>query len=381
AIFAGSGSGKTVLIRRLIEECALRRVSSIVLDPNNDLARLGDPWPEPPVGWGPGDAELAAAYLEHTEVIVWTPRRQAGRPLVLQPLPDLTTVLDDPDDLAIGLDIAVAALAPRARLTGNTARTDRGRAILREALSHFAHRGGGSLKEFIGLLADLPEDVASLERSVDIASDMAQTLTAACINDPLFGGSGTPLDPGVLLTPSPNQRARISVISMIGLSSEEQRQSFVSQLQMGLMTWIKAHPARDRPLSGLLVMDEAQTIAPSGLTTAATESTLALASQARKYGLGLIFATQAPRGIHNRIVGNAATQFYGLIKATAQIVAVRQLAQGRSSEPIDVSGLGAGTFYLSDEGAEFRKVSVPMSLSHHPPSALSAEEVLARARR
>jgi hypothetical protein len=35
AIFAGTGSGKTVLIRRLVEECALRGVSSIVLDPNN----------------------------------------------------------------------------------------------------------------------------------------------------------------------------------------------------------------------------------------------------------------------------------------------------------------------------------------------------------
>jgi hypothetical protein len=168
------------------------------------------------------------------------------------------------------------------------------------------------------------------------------------------------------------------VISLIGLNSDEQRQSFVSQLQMGLMSWIKAHPARERPLSGLLVMDEAQTIAPSGPTTPATESTLALASQARKYGLGLIFATQAPRGIHNRIVGNAATQFYGLIKAPAQIAAVRQLAQSRSGEPIDVSGLGTGTFYLSDEGAAFRKISVPMSLSHHPPSALSAEEALTR---
>src|SRR5262249_3383798 len=52
AIFAGSGSGKTVLIRRIIEECALAGVSAIVLDPNNALARLGDPWPEPPTAWG-----------------------------------------------------------------------------------------------------------------------------------------------------------------------------------------------------------------------------------------------------------------------------------------------------------------------------------------
>lgn len=53
-VFAGSGSGKTVLIRRLVEECALRGVPAIVLDPNNDLARLGDAWPSPPPGWGPG---------------------------------------------------------------------------------------------------------------------------------------------------------------------------------------------------------------------------------------------------------------------------------------------------------------------------------------
>ena len=52
AIFAGSGSGKTVLIRRLVEECALQGVSAIVLDPNNDLARLGDPWPATADGLG-----------------------------------------------------------------------------------------------------------------------------------------------------------------------------------------------------------------------------------------------------------------------------------------------------------------------------------------
>ena len=88
AIFAGSGSGKTVLIRRIVEECALRGVSSIVLDPNNDLARLGDPWPAPPQGWGPDDETAAREYLDNTDVMIWTPRRTSGRPLSFQPLPD-----------------------------------------------------------------------------------------------------------------------------------------------------------------------------------------------------------------------------------------------------------------------------------------------------
>ena len=48
AIFAGTGSGKTVLLRRILEEAALLGVPAIVLDTNNDLARLGQPWPTVP---------------------------------------------------------------------------------------------------------------------------------------------------------------------------------------------------------------------------------------------------------------------------------------------------------------------------------------------
>ncbi len=171
------------------------------------------------------------------------------------------------------------------------------------------------------------------------------------INDPMFGGDGTPVDPpGVLLTPSPGRRARVSVISMIGLSSDEQRQSFVNQLQMALFAWIKRHPAGERPLSGLLIMDEAQNFAPSKGFTTSLRSTLALSSQARKYGLGLVFATQAPKGLHNHIPGNAATQFYGLLNSPAHIEAAREMARAKGGLVPDISRLQAGNFYVATEG-------------------------------
>ena len=380
AVFAGSGSGKTVLLRRLVEECALQGVSSIVLDPNNDLARLGDPWPQAPTGWGPGDARKAADYIAGTDVVVWTPRREAGRPLSLQPLPDFSAVADDPDEFSLAVESAVATLAPRARMISGTAKADRGRAVLREALEYFARHGGTGLGAFIDLLAELPGEVTSMAKADSIAADMAQTLTAAMINDPLFGGSGVALDPGVLLTPGPGRRARVSVISFVGLPANEQRQSFVNQLQMALFAWVKQHPAGGRPLGGLYVMDEAQTLAPSGVSTACTESTLALASQARKYGLGLVFATQAPRGIHNRIAGNAATQFFGFLNSPVQITAAKEIAAAKSGAVDDISRLSAGQFYVSTEGVPHRKVTSALCLSHHPSSALSTEEVLTRAR-
>ena len=381
AVFAGSGSGKTVLIRRIVEECALRGVSTIVLDPNNDLARLGDPWPEPPLGWQPGDAERAERYFADTDVVIWTPGRAAGRPLAFQALPDFAGVLDDEDEFGAAVDVAVASLAPQARLTGSTAKVNIGLAVLREAVVRHARTGSRSLAGLIEVLADLPEGTSTLNDGRRIAAGLAEVLKAAIINDPLLAGDVTTVGPGVLLTPSEGKRARVSVISFVGLPGEDQRQNFVNQLQMELFAWIKRHPAGDRPLGGLFVMDEAQTLAASGTLTASTRSTIVLASQARKYGLGLLFATQAPKGLHNQVVGNAMTQFFGRLNSPAQIAAANELARAKDSAVPDISRLERAQFYVAGEAFGFHKIATPLCLSYHPPSPLRLEEVLDRARK
>ena len=70
AIFAGSGSGKTVLLRRIVEEAALLGIPSIVLDINNDLSRLGDSWPARPEGFSEDDVAKAKAYSEGADVVI-----------------------------------------------------------------------------------------------------------------------------------------------------------------------------------------------------------------------------------------------------------------------------------------------------------------------
>ncbi|NUR72155.1 MAG: ATP-binding protein [Hamadaea sp.] len=379
-IFAGSGSGKTVLIRRLVEECALQGVSSIVLDPNNDLARLGDAWPSRPDGWGPADPERAQAYLADTEVVVWTPRVMGGRPLAFQPLPDFASIRESPDELDQAIRSAVEALAPRAGVTAATRAARHGKAVLTEALQAYARGSRVGLRGFVDFLAELPDGVSTMAKADKLSEEAAETLKAAMVTDPLFGGDGTAADPGALLTPSPGKRARISVISFVGLPSEEERQSFVNQLQMALFAWVKRNPAGDRPLGGLFVMDEAQTLAPSAGSTPCTASTIALASQARKYGLGLVFATQAPKGLHNQISGNATTQFFGLLNSPAQIDAAKELAAVKSGRVPDIGILKSGQFYAAGEGFSFIRVDTPMCLSHHPRSPLTEEEVIQRAR-
>jgi hypothetical protein len=380
AIFAGSGSGKTVLIRRLVEECALRGVSSIVLDPNNDLARLGDAWPEAPSAWGPDDASLAKEYLDQTDVVVWTPRITAGRPLTFQPLPDFHSVRGNFDELELALDAATATLAAKANVGGSAGRAQLAQAVLREALAYFARGSRTTLASFVELLSELPDGVTNLDPNDKVARGLAQTLEAAMVIDPLFGGKGAAADPSVLLTPAPGKRARVSVISFVGLPGFEQRQSFVNQLQLALFAWAKKHPAGDRPLGALFVMDEAQTFAPSGAVTPCTKSTLMLASQARKYGLGLVFATQAPKGLHNLISGNATSQFFGLLSSPVQIEAAKEMARAKGGDASQIGRLKIGQFYLASEAVRFRKVQTPLCLSHHPKSPLTEDEVVARAR-
>lgn len=381
-VFAGSGSGKTVLLRRIIETAALQGVSSIVLDPNNDLSRLGQGWPSPPEHWLDGDSAWAAEYAKTVEVVVWTPGRNRGRPLSFQPLPDFSAVTGDPDEFDIAVDTAVHSLVPRARIGKATPKDDHAKAVLKQALAAYARDGSSDFEGFLLYLEDLPDDVSSIAKATEIAAKIASTLRAAMVNDRVFAGNGRPLDPSVLLTPSAGMRARVSVVNFIGLPTEEQRQGFVNQLELALFSWAKRHPAANgRPLSGLLVLDEAQTLAPSTGASICLDSTLALASQARKYGLGMLFATQAPKGIHNRIVGNCATHWYGRINAPSQIAAANEVAQSRGGTSVDLARLSAGQFYMAADGRPTERVNVPMCLTYHPSTAPTAEEILAAVKR
>lgn len=378
AVVGAAGSGKTVLIKRLVEQCALRGVSVIVLDPNDDLARLGDPWSRPPKGWTDDHEREARRYFADVEVVVWTPGLNRGRPISFYPLPDFGPVLDDEDDFPRLVRSTVTSLAPHAGVRGSSARATQQLGVLKRALERYARDGGKTLAGFVELLAEPPSDIVN-SRTSRFAVQMADTLEAAMETDPLFGESGAPADPGMLLIPSPGKAARISVISFVGLSGDGPAQ-FVSRLQATLFSWFRAHPVGDRALGGLLVMDEAQNFVPSGASNPSTDSTVELIRQIRKYGLGIVLASQLPRGIHNQALGNTVNQFIGRLTQPAHIEAAKTMAQARNAVLDNLAGLKAGMFNAASEGTGFSKIEVPICLSHHDVP-LTEDEIVERARR
>jgi hypothetical protein len=380
-VLAGSGSGKTVLVRRLTEEAALMGIPSIVIDTANDLARLGDPWPQRPAFWNREDEAKAKTYRDGIEVVVWTPGREKGNPLNLEPLPDLAAVADNTDELEQAVDMARESLQPIVA-AGASSGAQKKQGVLTAALKYFAKHQGGRLRNFINLLSDLPPEAGGgISNSVKLAQEIADLLRAEVQKNVLLRQSGTALDPAVLFGDGTANRPRISVINFIGLPSLESQQQFLNQLAMTLFTWIKKYPAPpERPLRGLLIIDEAKDLVPSGKSVPCKASILRLAAQARKYGLGLIFATQTPKSIDHNIIANCSTHYYGKASSPAAIDAIREQLKSRGGSGHDIATLKTGCFYVYTEGLQAPvKVSIPLCLSYHPTSPLDETEVLKRA--
>ena len=373
AIIAGSGSGKTVLLRRIVEEAALAGIPAIVIDPNNDLSRLGDAWPARPEAFTPDDDAKAKNYFGSVEVVVWTPGIHAGNPLFLSVMPDFASLGDDRDERQQAIEMAAETLAP---LAG--ARNALQRGVLIQALGHFASKGGGDLRAFIALLSELPDGLSDIGTAARLASGMADQLRAAIATNPLLKAEGPILDPRVLFFGADPLRVRVSVINLSGLASDSAREDFVNRLQMTLFGWIRKNPS---PTGLLYVIDEAQNFLPSGKATLSLGSGIKLFAQARKYGLGMIVATQAPRGIYNQIVSNCTTQFFGRQSAPATIGAAQEMIRASSGTADDIGRLQRGEFYFTTEGLRPLKLRTPICLSFHPPNPPTPEEVVTRAQR
>jgi len=387
-ILAGSGSGKTVLVKRLVEEAAIQGIPAIVIDGANDLSRMGDRWPQIPESWSEADRHQADLYHRSTDVVIWTPGREAGNPLNLEPMPDFGAIAHDADELEQAIDMTRDSLQDVvAAGKSTTAKIKQG--ILRKALEYFAHSGGGSLEDFASLLSDLPPDAAEgIAKAQKLAPEMSDLLMAEIANNPLLRQSGAAMDPAMLFgidrlgIDRPSSQTRISIINLVGLVGLSAQQQFLNQLAMTLFTWIKKNPAPQGVLlRGLVVIDEAKDFVPSASSTPCKASLNRLAAQARKYGLGLIFATQAPKSIDHNIIANCSIQFYGRANSPAAIDVIKQQLMQRGGNGQDIPRLSRGQFYAVSEALPTSiKIQSPLCLSYHPSSPPDELEVLALAK-
>jgi len=211
-VLAGAGSGKTVLLKRLVEEAALRGIPSIILDGANDMSALGDRWPARPEAWTEDDVELADRYHERVEPMIWTPARRGGNPLRLEMLPDLSATVADPDEFDAAVSMVAGALADLLKL-GHSKGDENRKGILSKSLRFYIQQECWGLAGFIELLEDLPDDARlGISKELAMAKDLADRLRVVEETDPMIGAGGEPLDPAILFGDDrPRDTTRVSI--------------------------------------------------------------------------------------------------------------------------------------------------------------------------
>jgi len=382
-IRAGSGGGKTVFIKRLIEEAALNGISSIVIDTAKDLSMLGDRWQQPPPGWSEEDAKRADRYFSEVDVRIWTPGHSGGKPLRLAPLPNLTGPFPEKHDRDQVVQVAVAGLLPLAVQKRNPTVE---KAILTkvvEWLTRQPQHGGSELERLIAALRDLPgETFQGYLNERKLAAGMADQIKATSVADPLYGGQGEDLDPAKLFGVGV-PRPRISILSLFAMPDINTQARFIGQLASELFNWIRRNPTpAGSEVRGLLVLDEAARFLPRN-NAESKAGLMLLAQQARKYGLGLVLATQNPMDLDYNATANFATQLFGTANANQVVKFIKEAMEQRGLRGMDPGKLKTGEFFCATPS-----ISQPiclrgaMCLSAHPNNVqLSDDDIVARALR
>ncbi|MDR1039036.1 MAG: DUF87 domain-containing protein [Deltaproteobacteria bacterium] len=384
AILGQSGSGKTVLLRRLIEEAALQGVSSLVFDCAGDLALFAESWPARPEGFSGEDDEKAARFFRDVDVVVWTPFSSSGNLYKPPRLPDLRAegIRNDKEGFETALDMAVRSVPENFNLSKKL--TDSESSALKRALRKLAHGndepGLESLMRELKIISEEDDDDKYKKKFYKATDTLLENLTASVLGDPdlNFNGTGEIMS---LLDPE-WKRPRVTVVNLlVGGSSPDLQCQMVQKILTALYAMVPSRNARR--VNGIIAIDEAKEFAPALKTVPCKEIIIKLASMVRKYGYGLILATQHVTGVDHKVFLNFGTKFVGNHSSHASIVSATEFLGAHGD--LGLSHLKKGQFYaagksLNGNGERPAKVRTSLCLSCHPPNAPKPDKILEIAR-
>ena len=348
-ILGSNGSGKTVMAKVILEECALIGIPSIIIDVQGDLARLAM---EPEADEN-ADPERQRAWSESTDVRVWTPLTSDGLPICIDPfnLPQ-DVPEDNPEEfLGMALDRLASGLTS---LLGHDLNKPKGRqakAFLFKHISTLVEAGEepydfGELAESIRAVDPEEFDMITPAALKEMARNAEANNTGA---DGLLYSLGTPLDIGVMMSQREPGRTPVNVLYLNTLPSDAMKHAFVQQLCRKLYDWMLANPSPDR-LQCVMFLDEAGPFIPPDPHRPPTKDGLRLLlKQGRKFGLCGMIASQSPGDLDYRTMGQARSMFLGSFTQKQEISKIEPML-GNAPDPkaitANLPSLKAGQFEL-----------------------------------
>ena len=263
SILAKTGAGKSYLAGVLLEELLKKNVTTVVIDPHGEYSSLKYP---------------AKKTDLHQEFGI-SPRGYTSKIKVFSPDPELNK--------AKPLRFTLASVTPRELL--NLINLDARQYLipLRKAMDLLkTSRQFFDLRDIIRVLES--EDNPSLSPLIAQLEYLAEM--------GIFARKGTRIDDIV-------SQGKLSIINLRGIAPDIQ-EMVVQRLAMALFELRK----RDKIPPLMLVVEEAHNYAPQQGIAASTKILRTIASEGRKFGLGLMIISQRPAKIDKNILSQCNTQ-------------------------------------------------------------------------
>lgn len=420
-ICGGSGSGKTVMGKAIIEESALKRVPSIIVDLKGDLSSLAlafgeltapavAPWVEVEDKSTLGRAALAGAntfrkrlwdwglaetnvreFANQVAVEIYTPRSELGRrisiPLISSPPPDINKLFDeDPDTASVMVTSMAEALVRRVIPSGQRDReTDFVTALIEHAWRTGVDLTGETgLGQLVSMILEPPFATIGVLGIDDHIPENRRQKLAQAVNGQLVGTTanwvrGEEMNIDKLVGANRvDGKTQISVISLAHISDFEDQSFVVAQIAFGINAWMRKQgsaPGGNRPRL-LFFLDEIgggggkTAFYPTYPYTSTCKPALnILVKQGRAFGVGCILATQNPGDIDYKGLSNCATWIVGKLQTKRDRDKVREGLTDAEFSPSDLAKKLArpktGEFMLMNKEGDVHFIKERWLLTYH----------------
>jgi len=353
AIIGMTGSGKTGLGIAMIEEAAIDKIPSIIIDPKGDMGNLLLSFPdlkpesfrewidpaeaenkgmEPDVyaeqtarSWEEGlksfyqNKERISLYKDSADFTIYTPGSSAGVPISVLSNFDVPAqnIMNDPDTFSSIINSMVMGLLSLINIKADVL-TSKEYILLAAIFSHcWKNNQNLSLEELIGYITNPPFEKIGVLSLNHFYPQKERFELAMLLNNILSSPGfsmwleGENLDiQNLLYTREGNPR--VSIISIAHLDNN-QRMFFVTLFLNKYISWMRQQKGTSS-LRTLLYMDEIFGFFPATSNPPSKKPMLLMLKQARAYGVGVVLATQNPIDLDYKGLSNIGSWFLGRLQ-------------------------------------------------------------------
>jgi len=325
-----SGSGKTVLCKCVMEEAVRNSIPIVIIDPQGDIASLALKADKEEIDSHGTPLELQSDFSEKARVAIFTPASSKGISISVNPLkfPSKGTPREES---ILALDMTATSLAS---FLGYDLDSDAGKgakAYLFTILEYLWQKGKAvkDLDHMADVVLRPPAKIADTLCNLVTRrepEEIARKLRFLTVGTPsLMFQMGVQIDFDMFMDRS-DGKVPVNIIYMNTLTSENDKTFLLATLLRELYCWMLKHPSEDVQM--LFYVDEiAPYIPPYPRNPPPKDAYALLFKQARKYGIGLVAATQNVTDIDYKALAQVNTWCLGRMMTKQDVSRVQKIIQ------------------------------------------------------